>query len=78
MTKTEKDALRTIQVMAATGKFLTIDGLRFICEAFGNDPEEIGKYFIEVLNTHKQFKNPFPDAKTLKIPPIILGEENTK
>ena len=74
MTKSEKQALKTIQVMAATGKYLTMDGLRFICEAFENDPEQIGKYFIEVLNTHKRFKNPFPESQSLKIPPILLGE----
>lgn len=31
------------------GRLLTPDGLRFICEANGYDPEKIGKYFLEVL-----------------------------
>lgn len=31
------------------GKRLTPDGLRFICEANGHDPEKIGKHLLEVL-----------------------------
>ena len=31
------------------GKILTPDGLRFICEANGYDPEKIGKQLLEVL-----------------------------
>lgn len=31
------------------GKILTPDGLRFICEANGYDPEKIGKHLLEVL-----------------------------
>ena len=31
------------------GRLLTPDGLRFICEANGYDPEKIGKHFLEVL-----------------------------
>ena len=31
------------------GKILTPDGLHFICEANGYDPEKIGKHFLEVL-----------------------------
>ena len=32
-----------------TGRLLTPDGLRFICEANGYDPEAIGRHFLEVL-----------------------------
>lgn len=31
------------------GRLLTPDGLRFICEANGYDPEAIGRHFLEVL-----------------------------
>jgi hypothetical protein len=31
------------------GRLLTPEGLRFICEANGYDPEKIGKHFLEVL-----------------------------
>ncbi len=31
------------------GRLLTPDGLRFICETNGYDPEKIGKHFLEVL-----------------------------
>lgn len=31
------------------GRLLTPDGLRFICEANGYDPEKIGKHFLGVL-----------------------------
>lgn len=31
------------------GRILTPDGLHFICEANGYDPEKIGKHFLEVL-----------------------------
>ena len=31
------------------GNILTPDGLHFICEANGYDPEKIGKHFLEVL-----------------------------
>lgn len=32
-----------------SGRLLTPDGLRFICEANKYDAEAIGKYFLEVL-----------------------------
>lgn len=32
-----------------SGRILTPDGLRFICEANGYDPEKIGRHFLEVL-----------------------------
>lgn len=31
------------------GRLLTPDGLRFICEANGYDPDAIGRHFLEVL-----------------------------
>lgn len=31
------------------GRLLTPTGLRFICEANNNDPEAIGKHFLEAL-----------------------------
>lgn len=30
----------------ASGRILTPDGLRFLCEGMGNNPEEIGKHMI--------------------------------
>ena len=35
------------------GRLLTPDGLRFICEANGYDPEAIGRHFLEVLGQMK-------------------------
>lgn len=32
-----------------SGRLLTPDGLRFICEACNYEPEAIGKHFLEVL-----------------------------
>lgn len=31
------------------GRLLTPDGLRFICQANGYDPEKIGRQFLELL-----------------------------
>ena len=31
------------------GRLLTLDGLRFFCEAYHFDPEAIGQHFLEVL-----------------------------
>ena len=31
------------------GRILTPDGLRFICQANGYDPEEIGRHMLEVM-----------------------------
>ena len=39
------------------GRLLTPDGLRFICEANGYDPEKIGKHFLEVLPRVLQKEN---------------------
>ena len=36
------------------GRILTPEGLRFICEANGNDPVKIGEC---ILNTYVSFKN---------------------
>lgn len=38
-------------------RLLTPDGLRFICEANGYDPEKIGKHFLEVLPRVLQKEN---------------------
>ena len=38
------------------GRLLTPDGLRFICDACDNDPEKIGKHFLEVLASFKARK----------------------
>ena len=32
-----------------SGRLLTPNGLRFICEAYHYDPEAIGRHFLEVL-----------------------------
>lgn len=32
-----------------SGRILTPDGLRFICEAYDYDVEKIGKHFLETL-----------------------------
>ena len=32
-----------------SGRILTPDGLRFVCEGLENDPEAIGRHFLEVL-----------------------------
>lgn len=32
-----------------SGRILTPDGLRVICEAYEYDPEKIGRHFLEVL-----------------------------
>ena len=39
-----------------TGRLLTPDGLRFICEANDYDPEAIGRHFLEVLAAVSQQK----------------------
>ena len=31
------------------GRILTLDGLRFICQANDYDPEKIGKHMLEVM-----------------------------
>ena len=36
------------------GKILTPDGLRLICASFENNPEQIGKYMLEMM---AKFKN---------------------
>ena len=37
-----------------TGKIITSDGIRFICEAYNYDPERIGKHFLETLNERRK------------------------
>lgn len=36
------------------GRILTPDGLRFICDALGYDPEKIGRHFLEVLGNYNK------------------------
>lgn len=36
-----------------SGRLLTPNGLRFICEAYHYDPEAIGRHFLEVLERLK-------------------------
>lgn len=42
-----EDYQRMCQERAA-GRLLTTDGLLLVCEAFENDPEQIGKHFLEI------------------------------
>lgn len=32
-----------------SGRILTPEGLRFICEAYKNNPEAIGRHMLEIL-----------------------------
>jgi len=36
------------------GRVLTPDGLRIICEGLDNDPEKIGRHFLETLAKFKE------------------------
>ena len=48
---TNKEYEKYKQYMTDTmnGRVLTPDGLRFICSAYDNDSEKIGKHMLEVL-----------------------------
>lgn len=37
-----------------SGRILTPDGLRLICEAYEYDPEKIGRHFLEVLGNYNK------------------------
>lgn len=52
-TITKKDSKITEQLCRDrnSGRLLTPDGLRFICEAHNYDPEAIGRHFLELLPT---------------------------
>lgn len=44
------------------GRILTPDGLRFVCESNGYDPEAIGRHFLEVLpKICPSDREPLPD-----------------
>lgn len=49
MTKKQIEDYEQLCRDRSNGRLLTLDGLRFICEANNNDPEAIGQHFLEVL-----------------------------
>lgn len=49
MTKKQIEEYIELRSARDNGRLLTPNGLRFICEAHNNDPEAIGKHFLEVL-----------------------------
>lgn len=49
ITKKQLEEYEQLKRDRDNGRLLTPDGLRFICEANGYDPEKIGKHFLEVL-----------------------------
>lgn len=49
ISKKEYNNLLKYKKAVVSGSVLTLDGLRFICEAFGKDPEKIGLHFLETL-----------------------------
>ncbi len=54
LNKKEAQAYRTIIQEITTGRILTPDGLRLICEANDFDPLRIGIHFLEV---NRRFQN---------------------
>ena len=50
-----KEYLKYLEYKKATisGRILTPDGLKLICQSYNNDPVEIGKHFLETLNKFK-------------------------
>ena len=49
ISKKEYNKLMEYKRLIENRHVLTPDGLRFICEAFGKDPEKIGLHFLETL-----------------------------
>ena len=49
LTKKQIEEYKELRSARDNGRLLTPNGLRFICEAYNNDPEGIGKHFLEVL-----------------------------
>lgn len=49
ISKAEFNELKKLKGERDAGRVLTPDGLRVICESFDNDPEQIGKHFLTVL-----------------------------
>ena len=57
VTKKQMEEYEKLKRDRDNGRLLTPDGLRFICEANGYDPEKIGKHFLEVLPRVLQKEN---------------------
>ena len=49
LTKKQIEEYKALCSARDNGRLLTPNGLRFICEANNNDPEAIGKHFLEAL-----------------------------
>lgn len=49
LTKKQIEDYKKLCEARSSGRILTPDGLRFICEAYNYDPEKIGQHFLEVL-----------------------------
>lgn len=49
LTKQEHDEYKMFLDDKVHGRVLTPDGLRVVCEGLNNNPEAIGKHFLEVL-----------------------------
>lgn len=49
LTKQEHDEYKMFLDDKVHGRTLTPDGLRVVCEGLNNNPEAIGKHFLEVL-----------------------------
>ena len=49
LTKKQIEEYEELRSARDNGRLLTPNGFRFICEAHNNDPEAIGKHFLEVL-----------------------------
>lgn len=47
LTKKQIEEYKALCSARDNGRLLTPTGLRFICEANNNDPEAIGKHFLE-------------------------------
>lgn len=56
MTKRQIEEYIELRSARDNGCLLTPNGLRFICEAHNNDPEAIGKHFLEVLANYRAQK----------------------
>ena len=51
-----KEYLKYLEYKKATisGRILTPDGLKLICQSYNNDPVEIGKHFLQTLHRFEQ------------------------
>lgn len=49
LTNKEYEEYRQLLRDRNNGRILTPDGLRFICQAYDYDAEQIGKHFLELL-----------------------------